>query len=608
MAKSDYEQAAAEAIGMPHPDRLPAETTAADFLPVGEWSIADQEATVAAISTKRAAKVRRLAAALATEGLTRQAEEAAAHDFLTYAEYRRTVPRVDDIRAQLAKIEEGQKRQEFDRTHKPDKPIFYTTHEPPTKNETTFVGLFNPNTHKPDVVGYLAYIKAVAPSLFDLFFLRLPAWLPEDLRKRHTYLVGGSGSGKSEFMKVEVHSDMRKAQPPCVVVLDPHGKFADEVARQREVVKSGRLVYINPALSKHRTPTLNPFELDNPEDAPIVARQIVGVFDLLFQQEKNAAITGNMGVILTPCVTALLRMPGSDILTLQKLLGEDEDSPFLRKAMAHMEPQQRDFIRAEWSKTRYDSTKNSLIAKIQSLASKDFLNFVCGKSTIRIDELVERRSVICLSMQKGEVIPEAIPAIGAFFLAMLQGYAYRKFKQRQHAMIPINVYIDECHNFLSPTVGEILEEGRKFGLHLTLAQQRVGQHMDASLKGAVLANTAIKITGYNSEPATQREMARVMEIDENELTKLKAGQFFVKAGNAKTFKLYTPLLTGSAIYVSSETWHAVIGEQLNRYYRPIEPPKRAGQGNPAPDAKGAPEATAEAVPSDFLTPPVPDLR
>ena len=110
----------------------------------------------------------------------------------------------------------------------------------------------------------MAYIQAVHPPLSSVFFWRLPALIREGDRKGHTYLTGSSGAGKSELLKVLIHADIHKSKPPCVIVLDPHGKFADEVAQQKDVVASGRLIYLNPTQSKHRTPTLNPFQCDTP--------------------------------------------------------------------------------------------------------------------------------------------------------------------------------------------------------------------------------------------------------------------------------------------------------------------------------------------------------
>jgi len=614
MGKAEYGLAASKAVGMPHRDALPEGVTVADFLPVGEWEPADQAAAIEAMSTRRIERIRRMVADLSAQGLARQAAEAAAHDFLTFAEYRRTVPRVDAIREQLTQIDDAKRRQAFDRETKPGKPIFYSTNEPPNQNEITFAGLFNPRTHTPDCVGYMAYIKTVSTALFDLFFWKLPALIPESDRKGHTYLTGSSGAGKSELLKTLIHADVMKDKPPCIIVIDPHGKFADEVAQQEEVVASGRLIYLNPTQSKHRTPTLNPFQCDTPEEAERIGKNLVGLFELLFTQEHSADLTANMRVIFNAFLPAMLRMPGSDILTLQKLLEADEDNQFFRQALGYMEPQQREYIRRNWSLKSFDSTKESLGKRLQVIASTPFLNFVCGQSTIDLDAAVKGRKIICLSLQPSGLDEGTTKAIGAFFLASVHAYVVAKSGERDSdkhkGVVPIHAYIDECHNFVSPTMGKILTEMRKFGLHLTLAQQFAAQGMaDPDLKKAVLGNTMVKIAGFNSERATHREMARVMQLEESDLISLEKHRFYAKAGDKKAFKLYPPQnLIGERNCVGPKVWHEVIGDQLGRYYRPLEPSKGAGRGNVPPEATDAPEAPAAGMPSDFLAPPATDFR
>ncbi|MBF0246943.1 MAG: hypothetical protein HQL36_02560, partial [Alphaproteobacteria bacterium] len=352
---------------------------------------------------------------------------------------------------------------------------------------------------------------------------------------------------------------------------DPHGKFADEVAAQREVVEGDRLVYVNPALEKGLTPVLNPFDLDDPDAAGTVAVQVMGVFDELFRGANNAGLTGNMNALLVPCLTALLRMPDATLLTLQELFSSGPKDALFKQALKHMNPQQRRFIAAEWEKKRYEVTKDAVVAKIQTLMNSDpFLNFLCGPSTIDLDAVVEGRKVLCLSLQKGELDRDTVSAIGLFVMATLQGYVLRKYKTRKHAMVPIHVFVDECHNFLSPTVTEILEEARKFGLHLTLAQQYAGQKMDATLAKTVLGNTAVKIAGFNDEKSTQREMARLMDLDEANLVRLEKQRFYVKAGDRAAIKLIPPSnLADRKNCVSATEWRAELDRQKERHYRPV---------------------------------------
>lgn len=610
MGKADYERVAAEVVGMPELRRLPAGQAPSDYLPLGRWAVADQPAAVEAIANRRLKRVRAMVAALAGRGLHAQAASAQAHDFLTFEEYRRAVAGIDAIRDRLAQIADQERRKAFDQKNRDGKTYFYPTYAYPPQNETAFAGIFDRRIHTPTIAGYMAYVGSVCPSLSRLFFLKLPALIPEKDRELHSYITGSSGAGKSELMKVLIHAAVMKSKPPCVVVIDPHGKFADEVARQREIVDSGRLIYLNPALSARRTPTINPFACNDPERAEYIGKGLMGLFELLFMQEKSAELSGNMRVLLNALLPALLRTPGADIMMLQKLLSADKEDKAFRQVLGCMETQQRDFIRADWGLKSFETTKESLRKKIQTIASTPFLRFVCGPNTFDLDAAVKKRSVICLSLSKSDLDSGTIKAMGAFFLATIQAYVYARAHERPEGdpnRVPIHVFVDECHNFVSPTFKEILTEARKFGLHLTLAQQFAGQGMDdAELKKAVLGNTGVKIAGFNNEAATQRVMAREMQLAEDDLIALEKHRFFVKTTDKPAFKLYPPgNLLGNRNAVNGETWRRVVADQLGRFYRPIEATDATG-GRP-PDG-AAPEATADRTPSDFVAPPAADFR
>lgn len=89
--------------------------------------------------------------------------------------------------------------------------------------------------------------------LLSLFLFRYSyrVW-PTD-KRRHQYIVAGTGNGKSEYIKVLIWEELRKPvkKQSAVVLLDPHGDLAEETARFREFGSrkyARRLVYIDPML------------------------------------------------------------------------------------------------------------------------------------------------------------------------------------------------------------------------------------------------------------------------------------------------------------------------------------------------------------------------
>ncbi|NVJ92993.1 MAG: TraM recognition domain-containing protein, partial [Methylocystaceae bacterium] len=289
---------------------------------------------------------------------------------------------------------------------------------------------------------------------------------------------------------------------------------------------------------------------------------------------SHAGLTGNMSALLEPCLAALLRMPDTDLLTLQQVFSSEIKDPLVQKMLTYMPEQQSSFLINDWGKRRYETTKEAVVAKIQSLMnSRHFLNFLCGPSTLDLDEIIPNRSIVCFSLQKGELDSETVSAIGSFTMAILQAYVMRKYKTRKYNMIPIHVFVDECQNFLSPALTEILEELRKFGLHLTLAQQYAGQRMDVELTKSVLGNTAVKIAGFNDEKSTHKEMARVMQEDEATLVKLPKRHFLVKSGDKAAVKIQPPsTFVDRRNCVDTDTWNTELARQKSLYYRKVPAP------------------------------------
>src|SRR5512132_1412618 len=129
------------------------------------------------------------------------------------------------------------------------------------------------------------------PTWPAFFFARLAMLMPERDRQRHTYVLGKSGSGKSELLKLLVYGYLRKPGSATVVVIDPHGDLAEEIARFKEHRKNDRLIYIDPYLDGigGRMPTINPFELRDtgPQAIDIAAQSMLEAFKQIL---RNTAL------------------------------------------------------------------------------------------------------------------------------------------------------------------------------------------------------------------------------------------------------------------------------------------------------------------------------
>ena len=422
------------------------------------------------------------------------------------------------------------------------------------------------------LVAYLEYLKKHAPDLAVFFYRKIKARIPDFERERHSYILGKSGSGKTELLKLLLHSYLRRSNPVTLVVIDPHGDFAEQVARWKENRDGTGLVYVDPFLDKSgkRVPTLNPFALKKPtpHSVDVTAQALLGAFKEIL---RNASLTNQMEALLIPCLSVLLNRKGSTLADLMRFMDDNANADLVSLGTKADNPAHAKFFASgAFFRTTYNTTKASLATKLQSLLnSQTFYNLTVGTNTLDIARLLNSRKLVVFNLAKGRLGFDTSEAYGRFVLALMQAAVLQRQTIHASQRVPVHCFIDEFSNYVSESMAEILAESRKYKLHLTLAQQYLGQGMDTDFKRAVLANTQIKITGLNSND-TRAALTKEMEVASDDLAHLKIGQFWVKVGSRPAWKLYAPhFLLGSRNAMSATDWQTVKADQLARYYREI---------------------------------------
>lgn len=430
------------------------------------------------------------------------------------------------------------------------------------------------STYENSVRGYVAYMgdtlgmgDATHPQNF---FFAQPRSLPirESDRKRHTYLTGGTGTGKSENIKALINHYLTENQKTALVVIDPHGKLAREVARFEENAENNRLVFIKPDLHEDFAPTLNPLELRHRSADAITVQteEVISVFrELIGGTETSAKFTTQMEVLLYPCIYTLIHMGGRTLQDLLKFMDPQQAEPFIRYALTHLDnPSHLDFFERVYAQDSYNPTRLAISTRLQSVFhSLPVARFLIGQSTLDLETLVEDRSLIVFDL--GDLGDISREAIGRFIVAQLQSYARRRGMNKT----PVHLFIDEAHQFISPSLGRIMKESRKFGLHTTLAQQIYGESMSPKMKEIVSGNTAVKITARNADKSL-RAFAANTGTDLELLKSLKKFEYLIQSGDSPPvkFRLHQKTL-GNRHAMSSDDWKHCLKSQIDRYYRPV---------------------------------------
>lgn len=391
------------------------------------------------------------------------------------------------------------------------------------------------------------------------FFYRNRLLLPIQDRKAHTIVVGSSGSGKSELLKSMLYRDV-KDNSVSTVLIDPHGILAPQILYMRGKDHS-KMVYINPTWNDNLTPILDPFDVDIKNERQL--QNYLSFFVHTFEQTANIENTEAQKELLYAGVNAILEMKGN----MFDLYGLFNDVPEIyQKALTNTKnPVYLNILRSKWLTPQMSGTKSAILRNIGTfLANKDFRDFTIGKSTINLTQLIDNGYNIIFDL-KGLPTPVA-DAIGRFITSQITNIALSRDANINNKSIYL--YIDEFSRFLSPSIGNILAEARKFGLHLIGALQNINGNESTSIINKLLANTAVKIVGqcdYHNATIMQHEIG----VHKSVIQDLKVGNFWIKTKSlTMPYQFYNiPFYIDDSYSVSLMEKEAINYHQFKKYVK-----------------------------------------
>lgn len=392
------------------------------------------------------------------------------------------------------------------------------------------------------------------------FFFADKIYLPYNDKKRHTFIVASNGSGKSELIKYLIFQEF-KHNKTGLILIDPHGDLAEQVAKLKGK-KNEKLVYISTRLSPEHTPIFNPFDVDNrnPLEVERQAKDMV----IALGEIVDTSFSEYMQRVLFPCIYLLMMRGNKTLSDLVDMMRDSELDNIKRIAKTLPNERVKAFFEHDFQSKQFESTKHSINSKLGNLIDETpFRQLTTGKNTIELKKYVNEGYKVIFDLSG--LSKDAKNAFGKMIVAQLQFLAYSR--ENTEFRPSVFVYIDEFQRFVSNSINEGLAELRKFGFHFILATQNVTQ-LDTTTANNVLSNTNIKIVGQN-DPQTNKKMSIQLGIDDSYLSRLKVGQFYIKARSSDTAQ-YVEVpknLIDKKASINAERWAKVRAEQIEKYYK-----------------------------------------
>src|SRR5207302_7495138 len=323
--------------------------------------------------------------------------------------------------------------------------------------------------------------------------------LAPETRRRHLYIVGQTGTGKSTFQLNLIAQDLAAGEG--LALLDPHGDLAEAVLLHIPRDRTNDLVYLNPA-DAERPIGFNPLSAVPEDLKPIVADGVVSAFRHVWPESWGP----RLDYILTNAVRALLDVPGGTLLMLPRLL---IDEPFRVQLVDHYvaDPYVRSFWQGEYAGYS-DHFRSEAISPIQNKIGKALIEprlrnmLAQPRSTITLRRLMDEGAIVICNLSKGRLGESVAHLLGALLTTSIAQAALSRADTPAAGRRTFHLYADEFQSFATDSFALILSEARKYGLTLTIAHQYLDQ-VPERLRAAVFGNIGSMIacrTGAQDAP------------------------------------------------------------------------------------------------------------
>ncbi len=304
-----------------------------------------------------------------------------------------------------------------------------------------------------------------------------------DDRRRHIYVVGKTGMGKTALLENMVIQDIMSGHG--VGFVDPHGEAAESLL---DFIPSNRVndvVYFNPADTEHPI-AFNVMESVGFEQRHLVASGLMGVFKKIWPDVWSA----RMEYILNNSILALLEYPNSTLLGVNRMLADVE---YRKKVVEKItDPVVKSFWVTEYARytQRYEIEATAAIQnKVGQFISNPLIRNIIGQvsSTINMRKIMDEGKILILNLSKGRIGEDNSMLLGALLITKLQLAAMSRVDILEEKRHDFFLYVDEFQNFATESFVNILSEARKYRLGLILGHQYITQ-MEEKVRDAVFGN------------------------------------------------------------------------------------------------------------------------
>lgn len=378
-------------------------------------------------------------------------------------------------------------------------------------------------------------------------------YITDEDRRRHLYMVGQTGTGKSNLIVNLVHQDIKNGKGACVV--DPHGDLIDDILGLVPENRKDDVIVFDPSrLDKPIGLNMLEYDLERPEEKTFIVNEMIEIFDKLYDLKKTGGPMFEQ--YMKNALLLLMEDAKHDPATLMEVPRIFTDSEYRNRKLDRISnPTVVDFWRKEASKAGGEASLQNITpyitSKFNNFTSNEYTRVIVGQeeSSFNFREIMDEGKILLVNLSKGKIGDLNANLLGMIIVGKLLIAALSRVDTPQSQRRDFNLYIDEFQNFTTDSISTILSEARKYRLNLTIAHQFIAQ-LKENIRDAVFGNVGSLLSFRVGAPSAEvLENQFKPELDINDLVNIDNFNAYVKLlvhgettdpFNIRTFKAETP--------------------------------------------------------------------
>ncbi|BCX16182.1 MAG: hypothetical protein KatS3mg098_411 [Candidatus Parcubacteria bacterium] len=376
-----------------------------------------------------------------------------------------------------------------------------------------------------------------------------PVYITEEDRRRHVYIIGQTGTGKTALITNMALDDIQKGKG--VAVMDPHGELAEKLLALIPPQRIDDVIYFDPAnVKKPVGLNMLEYDFDKPEQKTFIVNEMLSIFDKLYDLKATGGPMFEQ--YMRNALLLLMEDAVNEPATLMEVPRVFSDDLFRRRKLARINnPVVIDF----WEKEAIRVGGEASLANITPYITSKFNNFIANdymrpiigqvKSSFNFRKIMDEGKIFLINLAKGRVGEINANLLGMIIIGKILMAAFSRIDVPDKERKDFNLYIDEFQNFTTDSVASILAEARKFHLNLVVANQYIKQ-LPEKIRDAVFGNVgsiiSFRVGADDAEYLVKQFEPEFSQNDLINLDNLRACvKILINGQTSKPFNIRTPL-------------------------------------------------------------------